>query len=341
MKLSIVVGVLNQFDLAHEAIRSMVENLERPEETEIIVIDNGSDEKFSIRDVPAIGLATVVRNENNTGNYPMFKQALEIAKGEIVAFLHSDVFVWQKGWDTAVRAQFDSRPELGLIGFIGSTELDFHGGRGVGTTSNMQGRTVTSYGYDAKRCANCNQFESDHATGNAPDCPIFSPRDINSWTGSAGHIHGKQEAGMTVDGSVVDGCVMIFRKSVLAQIGFKDLPPHHFYDRIMSCQVIEAGYKVGILGIEFDHISGQTANTQSKYQETSKAWFKEHMGIDTPQQWAEVREEWVKRGRGNPSLGKVPDQWDYCSYLEAEYRFLKEYRDDKRMVPLIMGKRIN
>lgn len=303
IKFSIVVGVLNQHELSRVAIKSMRDNLARPEETEIIAIDNGSDVPFEMEGV------RVVRNDANVGNYPIFFQAREIAQGEFVAFLHSDVVVYQQGWDQEVIAQFD-RPEMGLIGFIGSTDLDAHGGRGLGTVSNMQGRTVQG--------------------------------PTQSWTGSQGSVHGAVSTGMTVDGSVVDGCVMIFRKSVLDQIPFReDFPIHHFYDRLFSCQVIELGFKVGIVGIAFDHFSGQVANTQQKYQDTSAAWFKIKHGIDTPQEWAQKFEDWVKRGRMNPSAGKVPDQWDYCAYLEAERLFLTEYRDQKRIVPLHFGKRVS
>ena len=313
---SIVVGFLNQHELTREAVRMMINNLDHPEETEFVLIDNGSDEPpqwtAPVENI-SVGKMRILQNARNVGNYPLFKQGLEAAEGHIVAFIHSDVFVYQKGWDTQVRAQFAGHDDLGLLGFIGSTEMDNWGGRGTGTVSNMQGRTV---------------FNNDN------DHPM-------EWHGSAGAVHGKVSGGMTIDGSVVDGCVMIFRKSVLEQIGFKEgFPIHHHYDRLMSAQVIEAGYKVGILGIEFDHVSGQTANHAQKYQDTARDWFKEHMGIDTPQEWAEKREDWVKRGRNNPSAGKVPDQWDYCTYLEAEYQFLKEYRDEKRIVPLVYGKPI-
>lgn len=304
---SIVVGVLNAHDLAKTALRTMLETLEHPEETELIVIDNGSDERFtltSMQGLPDVCRVRAVRNEKNVGNYPMFKQGLELADGHIVAFLHSDVFVYQKGWDTSVRAQFAAHDDLGLIGFIGSTDMDAWGGRGSGTVSNMQGKTV------------------------------------GEWKGSIGSIHGKVSGGMTIDGSVVDGCVMIFRKEMLALIGFKaDFPIHHHYDRLMSAQMIERGFKVGILGIEFDHVSGQTANHAQKYQDTARDWFKAHMGINKPQEWADRRKEWVAKAN-NPSRGKIPDQWDYCTYLEAEYQFLKEYRDEKHIVPILMGKRI-
>lgn len=297
IKLSICIGVLNQFDVARKAIELLSENLQYPEEVEIIAIDNGSDQEFT-----APGAVKVVRNQANSGNYALFEQAASLAQGEIVAIIHSDVFIYEKGWDVKVCGVFSDNDDLGLAGFIGSTEIDLFGGRGMGTVSNMQGR------------------------------------EVGEWRGSAAQIHGKRDEGFIKDGSVVDGCVMIFRKSVLESIPFReDYPPHHFYDRLFSCQVLQMGYKVGILGIPFDHISGQTANKEGKWQQTSSFWFKLHYGIDTPQQWAEIHKDWVNNPK-NPSRGKVPDQWDYCSYLEAERLFLQEFRDQKHFIPTIYGK---
>lgn len=306
IKMTVVVGVLNGFDLAKRMIDFLVENMDRPDDVQLIVIDNGSDENFLDYINSEVGVAnlakklgefTVIKNDLNLGNYPLFWQGLENARGDIVAFLHSDVFVYQKGWDAAVIAQF-GRSEVGLVGFIGSTELDAWGGRGGGTRSNMQGR------------------------------------EVDRWKGSAAEIHGKRDTGFVIDGAVVDGCVMIFRKSVLETLERKNYPPHHFYDRLFSIQVLEKGYKVGILGVEFDHFSGQTANHQQKWQDTSKEWFRLNLGIETPQAWADARREWVDRGN-SPSRGKVPDQWDYAAYLEAEYLFLTEYRDNKKLVPRV------
>src|SRR4051794_4973034 len=76
-KLSIVVGVLNQHDLTRATAQMMVDNLDYPEETELIFIDNGSDTPFSDVDFwdptfqPAIH-PRYVRNEQNVGNYPLF-----------------------------------------------------------------------------------------------------------------------------------------------------------------------------------------------------------------------------------------------------------------------------
>ena len=312
-RISVVIGILNQFEITRQTIKYLLESAERPEEIQFIFLDNGSKEDFhnfisqdeELNTLLSRGMRSFVREESNNGAYPyIFQKGMKKAYAPIVAFFHSDLFVYQKGWDVSIINHFEANPNLGLLGFIGSTQMDNHGGRGLGTHSNMQG------------------LETNSPTHN--------------WKGSRGSIHGKQDAGFIIDGAVVDGCSMIFRKTTLEQIGFKDnYPIHHFYDRMMSLQVLEIGQKVGILGIEFDHISGQTANQEQDYQESAKKWFKEKLGLDTPQQWAELRKDWVYGvNKNNPSHGKVPEQYDHATYLEAEYLFLTEYRDSKHIIPV-------
>lgn len=310
MDLSIVMGVLNQFDIAVQAIQLLIERANRPKDLEFIIIDNGSVGDFGKYLADKLGIEhlsqivaqiTIVKNQENVGNYPLFSQGLIYAKAPVVAFFHSDLFVYQKGWDTSIVAHFDANQDLGLVGFIGSTQLDSFGGRGSGTHSNFQGLT------------------------------------LGKWSGSKAEVHGRKDEGFIIAGAVVDGCSMIFRTKVLASLEVKpDYPPHHFYDRMMSAQVIEAGYKVGILGIACDHISGQTANQENKWHDTAKAWCEKNLGITEPKQWVEKNKAWFQNTM-NPSRGQTPGGWDHVIYLEAEKRFLTEYRDVKHIVPIIRG----
>lgn len=308
----------------------MIENAANPKDIELIVIDNHSKEPFNITPtedpelyklIQTLYSPTCKRLEKNTGIYPdVFQIALEMATSPVVAFFHSDLFVYQHGWDTSVIDHFDANANLGLLGFIGSTQMDGNGGRGLGTHSNMQGRTTEAV-------VKLN-FAEDSATSQ-PAMPV-------RWTGSKATIHGKQDAGFIIDGAVVDGCVMIFRKEVLETMPWNtEYPPHHFYDRMMSLQVLEKGFKVGILGIEFDHISGQTANQEGDYHTTAKDWAFKRFGITSPEAWAVLEENkaWVARG-DNPSRGQIPHGWDHVVYLSAEKLFLEEYRDIKRIIPV-------
>lgn len=310
-KLTIVVPVLNQYKLFAEAFNLLVKGLEVPSDVEFIVIDNDSDEggrriKDALNDIginwdeaKKLQELKIVSNDHNIGCYPIYEQAFKIAKGEIIAYFHSDFFVYEKGWDRRVIAEFKDQ-QLGLVGFIGSNEIDNWSGRGLGTMSNFQGRKV------------------------------------KEWEGSKAEIHGKKITDLQ-PGAVVDGCSMIFRRQCLFKIGFvEDFPIHHFYDRLFSCQVLESGYRVGVMGIECDHISGQTVNLENKHHQVSEKWAKEHLGINSPQEWAEKNKDWVGDSTG-PAFNKVPTGWDEVIYREAEKRFLKLYKCEKKFIPLKVG----
>lgn len=285
MTLDLFVPILNQHDLARVALGCAADGIGA--ETRIVVIDNGSDERFPTR-------FFLLRNEKNTGVYPTFKQGLENSSADVLGFIHSDLIIQEQNWDRRVLDAFEQNPKLGLLGFIGSNEIDGAGGRGLGTASNFLG--IKFRGTD-------------------------DVRGYLEWTGSPAEAHGKRlEVGMRA--AVVDGCAMFFRREALEQIGFReDFPVHHFYDKLMSCQTLEAGWEVGVLGVGCDHISGQTANTQTKYHDASQEWFRLR-GVNT---FEEVASRYGVR---------VPTSWDEATYSVAEKLWLSEYRDQKHLIPI-------
>lgn len=267
-------------------MREVTNTLEH--DVEFVMLDNGSDEPLSELDCPG---AIIIRNKISNGVYPTFKQGMEVTTGDVVAFFHSDLVLWEQDWNVRLMDFFNHvNIRFGLIGFVGSNELDSLGGRGLGTTSNFQGNTLVGVGElgEEKR-----------------------------WSGSAAHIHGKVGCGLT-NAAIVDGCAMIILREAWDAIGYReDFPPHHFYDRLIACQMLEAGYQVGVLGIECDHISGQTVNQEKKYQRMSYEWL--HTIIPTfPVMDAEF----------DPN-----HNYDEDIYKLAESMFLNEYRDAKHLIP--------
>lgn len=278
MKLSVVIPYCDTPQLTTEVLNLLLE-VSSPE-TEIVLINNSSEEKLveDGSDVKEVML------EKNIGNYPVFFEALKHTDADILCFIHSDIFIHERNWDKRLLTVFEKNPQLGLVGFIGSDEIDELGGRGLGTASNFAGKTV------------------------------------NGYTGSKAEVHGKRLLGY-MDAVVVDGCVMAFRRTVLEQIKFRpDFPIHHFYDRLLSCEVLERGFNVGVLGIEFDHISGQTANSSTKYFEASKEHLISHGHIKS--NFAMNIDSLIK-------AFKI----DEATYKIAEKMFLEEYKMKKRFIP--------
>lgn len=288
MKLSIVFTVMNQHSLADYAIESAMNHLSYDGDVEVLIIDNGSDTVYQYSginhdDVPI----KYIRHDKSIGVYPTFwdAQANGISTGHIVAFFHSDLIICDDDWDMEIVRAFEQHPKMGLLGFIGSNEIDSAGGRGLGTTSNFMGEVY-------------------------PD--VKSGR---IWKGSPAHVHGKVSNGFS-NAAVVDGCAMVFRRNVLEGIAQRmGFPPHHFYDKLLSCEVREKGYTVGVLGIACDHISGQTVNQENNYQTMAEEWCR-----------ANLPESKFVGEAGHWS-------WDMTVYAEAERQWLHEYRDQKHLIP--------
>ena len=284
MKLAVVVSVLNQHELATTCIDFV--QAYSSQDTDIVIIDNASDPVFdyNITNLKDNRNIKIIRQEKNIGVYPIFWEALKYTDADVIAYFHSDLMFCEKGWDERVLACFEMYEKLGLIGFVGSDEIDANGGRGLGTTSNFKGY----------------KHMHQDAKGNKKE-----------WIGSEGKLHGAVNQGFT-KAAVVDGCAMIFRRKVLEQIKPRgNFPPHHFYDRVLSCEVQEAGYEVGVLGIGCDHISGQSVNGSLAYEQMAEIWAGQHG---------------VRRGFGDTN-------WDIVLYREAERQFMEEYRDQKKFIP--------
>ncbi len=283
MRLSIVYPILNQVPLTRTVIPMTITNLSDDSDAELLILDNGSDIPFGSQFLPP-ERQKIIRHEENIGVYPTFWDALPYCDGDVIAYLHNDLVICEKGWDKRVLKAFQDDPHLGLVGFIGSPEIDSMGGRGFRTTSNFQGGEYC----DNDGLGNVTRFKGSYAT-----------------------IHGFMNNGLT-PAMVVDGCAMVFRREVLEKIPQRpNFPPHHFYDRLLSCETREHGYTVAVLGIACDHISGQTVAHEEKYLNTIQAWLDAH-GV---------------------KLNSLYTHADSALYHEAERQWLSEYRDKKHFIP--------
>lgn len=220
-----------------------VEHLERTVDkdlTKIIVVDNGSDTPFTMMG------DEVIRYQTNIGGNAIFHRPFKdkwfgshFDIPEFLAFLHCDMMVWEKDWDQRVVDAFDADPLLSLVGFVGSNEIDEMGGRGGGTMLNYRGAFFEGIGQ-----------------------------------ASPAEAHGKRVTDLQ-PAAVLDHCSMIFRSSVLWQLtpqeGF--FAPEHFYDKILSCEVLERGEHVAVLGIECDHFSGGIAPGNLLAEALRKRWL--------------------------------------------------------------------
>jgi len=278
MKLACIIPCLNQFAITQKTLEFLSQQTPRP--YELIVLDNGSTEEFKTT-LPDV---KVIHYEEPIGSYVVFAEALKQTDADIIAVFHSDMFIYDSKWHTKVIECFEKDSTLGLIGFIGSNMIDSSGGFGIGKWSNFQGNVIEQKVEDNESIV---------------------------WKGSHATMHGGQISDFRY-GAVIDGCSMIVRRTALEQLEVKkDFPIMHFYDRLICSQILEAKWKIGILGIACDHISGQTMG-ESTYIDACKKWaINRHL---------------------NP--GGMGIDWNEVIYKEAERQWLTEYRDEKHLVPI-------
>lgn len=82
--------------------RNLLCTARRPERLELLLRDN--------RHVPK-GICTV------------YNEALREASGELVVFMHEDVYMMEMGWDEVLRGLFSRMPKLAVLGVAGSSWL--------------------------------------------------------------------------------------------------------------------------------------------------------------------------------------------------------------------------
>lgn len=248
----------------------------------VVIIDNDSDTPYQGNYHYGIPIP-VIHNDKNLGYYYPLKQLYEAyPEEELIGVMHNDMLLYEEGWDERMKQCFEADPQLGLVGLCGSNEIDSNGGRGGGTMLHFAGRSV--------------QVGENTYTAQ----PQSAGRLIHDLEPSA----------------CLDSLFMMFRREVIPHLmndtdPWEDITLAHFYDRIWPIRTIEAGYRVGTLGVECDHIGGLTTTGNMRFRNDCIAWLDER--------------------------GSSYENPETEMYLIAERRYLSEYRENKHFLPCIVG----
>lgn len=178
-----------------------------------------------------------------------YQTAFELSDANILGYVHDDVMVYESGWKDRVLKEFEDE-SVGMVCFGGAKR---HGTRDLYSSP--------------YRLTNLARFEFMSNMRNAD-------------------AHGSRLVG-SCNVSVADGFVLFIRRSILEQVGGWPLgtPIGYFcYDYWLSAIVRRQGLRIRLIGIDCDHISGQSASrTQLKdSHEESHAYFYEHFSDVLP-----------------------------------------------------------
>jgi len=150
---------------------------------------------------------------------------------EIIAYLHSDLYMLEKGWDTRIIDAF-SDAQTAVVGVVGA--------RNLGTED------IYRTPYDFRQLARGDVWSN-----------------LTDWSS-----HGKQEVGSR-QVAVIDSCAVFVRRSVLSRLAGWPVGTYpnssHCSDLWLCCSVHRLGGVVQMVGIAAQHRSGGKGEAGSQW----------------------------------------------------------------------------
>ena len=155
---------------------------------------------------------------------PAMQECYESTKEEILMYGHDDIVVYHKGWDQRVFSQFND-PRVGVVGWAGAV----------------------GHGHPSL-------YKATYHLPNLARQTFLS--NMRSWK-----THGSQFTGER-DVAVLDGCVLFVRRSLLDKLsGWTQAQPYGYwlYSEWLCCAARRLGYRIRLVGIEFEHLGGKSS----------------------------------------------------------------------------------
>lgn len=162
--------------------------------------------------------------EDNLGVTGSLQWCYEHTSSPLIACFHSDLQIFEQGWDERVLSEFDD-PKVGVVGFGGALQLG------------EDDLYRTPYRLQQLRRIDYRSNTTDAET------------------------HGERFTG-ECDVATLDGFALIVRRTLLDKLkGWNMLFPFHNYDNALCVCAHKLGYRVRLVGINCTHHGGQTATT--------------------------------------------------------------------------------
>lgn len=117
-KLAIIIPTRNGLDLVRPCVESLHRTLRHPEHTEIIIVDNGSDDPAALAWLDAAaskGDIRLIRDDRPFNWSALNNAAAQATDADYLLFLNNDTLALTDGWDETLRGYL-ARPEVGIVG---------------------------------------------------------------------------------------------------------------------------------------------------------------------------------------------------------------------------------
>lgn len=270
------VPVVDNHHLTKQLLDSIQETVSHPWNLCVVIFDNASDRPY--QDAEWTGWKFKVKINSSPRNRGFYRVITDLAglatSADIVALCHNDLVFYEHGWDVRLQDAFAAQANNGL-GMIGF----------------------------------CGSDEIDDRGGRGGGTMV----NFRGEKGALTEHTGRRELGLA-PAITFDSMFLAIRRSLVSLLKVDDnIQLNHFGDRIWPLRLIERGIRCAVLGVEVDHMSGQTVVGIGRIEEDSRRWCVEH-NVAIPE--------------GMQAATAV--------YLYAEQLYLREYRDQKHLVPAKM-----
>lgn len=155
-----------------------------------------------------------------------FQEGYENSRAPILAYIHDDVEIYERGWDARVLKQFQD-PSVGMVGFGGALG---HG------TSNLY--TVPYHLPNLAR----QHFLSNMRSAEKHGGRFTGDRDV----------------------AILDGFSLFVRRSILDKWGGwpQGKPIGYFmYSENLCCEARRQGYRIRLCGVDCEHLGGKSSGS--------------------------------------------------------------------------------
>lgn len=217
MKLIVGIPALGQNETLQKNIDLLIANADN--KPHIVVWDNGSEVAIPQDN----SKYTLIRSEKNLGVPKAMNNIMEAVKADYYMMIHSDVEVYEKGWDTILIETIEEinsgDKKVGVIGGYGSMQLG------------SDDINITPY----------NKFQVGRA---------------HNFSGNKNRL--PREHGFTEFTGVYYPCITLdgYWLTVKSDIRFWDNAPHHMYDHDVCMTSLEMGYTNWTLNVDHNHQGG-------------------------------------------------------------------------------------
>lgn len=181
----------------------------------------------------------------NTDVISAYQICYERTNEPILAFIHDDVMIYEKGWDARVLRQFTD-PRVGMVGFGGALG---HG-----------------------------RPELYRVPYHLPD---LARQNFMSNLRHA-EIHGARFTGER-DVAILDGFALFVRREILAKIGgWNPKWTYFMYSEGLCCEARRQGYRIRLAGVDCDHLGGKSSGyipATDNYEEAHRYFYENNRDV--------------------------------------------------------------